>query len=59
MVLWKRFIDDILAVWTASKEEIEVEMQKLNTLHQTIKFTWTISEKEATFLDLELFKGRR
>ncbi len=39
--------------------QFEILMDTLNTAHPTIKFTWTLSEKEVTFLDLEVYKGER
>ena len=56
---WKRFIDDIFIIWTGTPEEFEQFMIYLNQIHQTIKFTHEISEKELTFLDITLYKGDR
>ena len=30
ILIWKRFIDDIFVVWTGSKPDFEVYMNKLN-----------------------------
>ena len=56
-LIWKRFIDDIFVVWTGSKPDFEVYMNKLNQAHTTIKFIHEISETEPTFLDITLCKG--
>lgn len=58
-VLWKRYIDDILVIWNATKEELEKFLLDLNNLHPTIKFTSDISSEQITFLDLEIYKGER
>ena len=41
--LWKRYIDDILCVWTDSREFLEAFLHRLNSCHPTIHFTWTVS----------------
>lgn len=58
-LMWRRFIDDILCIWPGSSESLERMLTRLNNAHQTIKFTWDISQEGATFLDLELSKGER
>ena len=35
---WRRFIDDILIVWTGTTEEFEDFFNFLNSFHATIKF---------------------
>ena len=57
--IWKRFIDDIFLIWTGTKEELEIYMKTINTIHNTIKFTYEASDKELTFLDITLYKGDR
>ena len=57
--IWKRFIDDIFLIWTGTKEELELYMKTINTIHNTIKFTYEASDKELTFLDITLYKGDR
>ena len=59
IVLWKRFIDDIFVIWTGSKSEFITYMKKINQIHNTIKFTYELSETELTFLDITLYKGDR
>ncbi len=59
ILIWKRFIDDIFIVWTGTKEEFLTFMNRINTVHSTIKFTYEISETEITFLDITLYKGTR
>ena len=52
----KRFIDDIFIIWTASEEEFKVFMEKINGLHETIKFTSSYEPKDrsTTFLDTKV-----
>ena len=37
--VWKRYLDDILALWTGSKEELIEFLRFINNFHNTIKFT--------------------
>ena len=57
--LWKQFIDDIFVIWTGSKPEFITFMTEINQIHNTIKFTYEVSETELTFLDITLYKGER
>ena len=41
--LWKRFLDDIFAIWCGSVEDLEKFLNLLNTLHPTIKFTFSFT----------------
>ena len=59
ILIWKRFIDDIFIIWTGSKTEFTTYMNKLNKVHNTIKFTHEISDKELIFLDVILYKDNR
>ncbi len=58
-LIWKRYIDDIFMIWTHSPEELQRFLQQLNDFHHSIKFTYDISETEATFLDVTVYKGKR
>ena len=53
---WKRFIDDIIMIWTVGLEKLNEFIQHLNSCHQTIKFTATISDNQVPFLDTILTK---
>ena len=59
ILIWKRFIDDIFVIWTGSKADFKMYMGNLNKVHETIKFTYELSEIELTFLDITLYKGNR
>ena len=36
-----RFLDDIISFWLGSHEQLELYLDKLNTIHPTIKFTYS------------------
>jgi hypothetical protein len=50
---YKRFKDDILIIWTVTKEEFTEFMKEINLLHTTIKFTseCDFDKRSTTFLD--------
>lgn len=50
---WRRFIDDILMIWTGTEEKLKEFIAFINTLHPTIKFTasYNFGEAKANFLD--------
>lgn len=48
---WGRFIDDICALWTHGRTELDRFVAHLNTCHPTIKFTVAISDVANHFLD--------
>lgn len=51
---WKRFIDDILMLWTGSLEELDVFINHMNSFHPTIKFTANSSVDTVPFLDINI-----
>ena len=50
-ILWKRYIDDIIALFTCTYDEIKDFENWINNLHPTIKFTLNIDPKGVSFLD--------
>ena len=58
-LVWKRYIDEILCIWTGSRSELDNFPDRLNRAHHSIKFTWSISNERIQFLDLNIFKGDR
>ncbi len=56
---WFRYIDDIFLTWTQDRTTLDSFMNRLNNHHCDIKFTWTTSDTETTFLDVDLYKGKR
>jgi len=53
---WRRFIDDILLIWTGSKEELKEFLAFINSIHPTIKFTadYDFQTKTVAFLDTRI-----
>ena len=54
---WKRFIDDIILIWTGSEQQFEEFFEFLNSFHPTIKFDEPQHEKDGNyceFLDLKI-----
>ena len=56
---WKIYIDDIVLIWTDTKESLEQFINSINDLHQRIHFTSEFSTDKITFLHLCLYKGER
>ena len=48
---WKRYLDDIFAIFTCTDEELQIFTSWLNNLHPTIKFTAEFNETGVPFLD--------
>jgi hypothetical protein len=53
-LFWGRFIDDIIALFTHTRDEVQAFVQDLNSCHPTIKFTAEISDTTVTFLDTKI-----
>ena len=51
-----RFLDDIFMIWDHSLAELEDFVTRLNSFHQTIKFTHTVSATFVSFLDVNVTK---
>jgi hypothetical protein len=54
--VWWRFIDDIFAIWTHSRQELDEFLLHINSAHPSIKFTYEISDSEVHFLDVTVSK---
>lgn len=52
--LYKRFIDDIFAIFTGTREDAERLMHELSSLHPMIKLTYVISSASVDFLDITI-----
>ncbi len=50
---YKRYIDDILVIWTGTLEQLNSLMTKINLLHPSIKFTceFDSANRSTTYLD--------
>ena len=53
--LWKRFIDDIIMLWTHGRSSHDKLLEFINNIHPTIKFEATISDTSVNFLDTVLY----
>ncbi len=53
---WKRYIDDILLIWTGTEEELKKFLAFIDTLHPTIKFTsdYDFQTKSVSYLDTRI-----
>ena len=49
---YRRYIDDIFLLWTESMEQLNTFKIYLNQIHPTIKFTFEVSIKQITYLDV-------
>ena len=58
LLLYKRFIDDIFAIWHGPKQSLLEFLDALNNKHDRIKLTYVISEISISFLDLFLYKDQ-
>ena len=54
---YKRFIDDIFLLWNGTLEQLNEFLNKLNTLHPTIKFDAKYSYTTIDFLDTNIYKA--
>ena len=50
-LIWKRFIDDIFMIWIHGEDSLNKFIEYLNSLHETIKFTYEMSYSQIGFLD--------
>ena len=61
ILLWKRFIDDILFFWRGSEEDLLAFISHLNASHPTIKFeakagdSYNFTTRSINFLDLTIW----
>ena len=51
-----RFLDDIFITIKGTENELNNFLTSLNTLHDSIKFTWEYSKKSINFLDIQVTK---
>ena len=56
LMLYKRFMDDIFAIWCGSKGTLFEFLNALNSKTDRIKVTYCISESSISFLDLFLYR---
>ena len=56
IIFWRRFIDDIFFIFIGTEEELLALFEKINSLHNKIKFTFNFSQSHIEFLDLRIIK---
>ena len=56
-LLWLRFLDDVLMLWSGDNDQLQTFLSHLNSQMSQIKFTMSSSRESTTFLDLEIYKG--
>ena len=56
---YKRYIDDALVVFFGPLRELERFLNALQQLHQNLRWTFTVSRKAVTFLDLNIWIDQR
>ncbi|XP_063077568.1 uncharacterized protein LOC134467623 [Engraulis encrasicolus] len=54
LLIFKRFIDDILLVFTGSEHDLSLFNKYINDTHPNLKFTMEYSSTKIHFLDLEI-----
>ena len=52
--LWRRYIDDILLLWTHGEHQLKDFLEWLNSQHPTIKFTSNYGQSDIPFLDVSI-----
>ena len=58
VIMWKRYVDDILIIWTGTLQELKNFHDSINTIDHKIKFTIETEENnKINFLDLTLNKS--
>ena len=57
--LWKRFVDDIFAIWSYGKEHLDTFLNYLKNIHPSIKFTIQHEDDKhsLSFLDIALTRN--
>jgi hypothetical protein len=53
------YMDDTILFWEGSMMQLEHFIARINTLHDTLTFTYVASHTEIQFLDLVIYKGNR
>ncbi len=59
VLLYKRYIDDIIMVFNGTEEQVEKLKSKFSKMHKNITLTWNTNKKEVVFLDLVIYKDAK
>ena len=57
-ILYLQYVDDIFIIWTGTKQELLIFLEKLNSKHKTIKFEHNNSNNNISFLDTLIYKDK-
>ncbi|MGL5102271.1 MAG: GIY-YIG nuclease family protein [Plesiomonas sp.] len=52
-----RYLDDIWGLWGHTEADFQEFVDRLNSHHESIKLTFTLSEHKIDYLDVTVFKG--
>ena len=52
--LYKHYIDDYVGATSSSREELNLFINSVNSVHLALKYTWEIFENSLAFLDIKL-----
>ena len=53
-LVWWRYIDDIFLTWEHGEDSLKIFLDKLNSVHPTLKFTSEHSTEKINFLDVNV-----
>ena len=53
-LVWFRYIDGIVFIWTHGKEHLETFLQELSNFIRDLNFTYESDDKEISFLNLQV-----
>ena len=57
-LLYLRYIDDVLVIWKATRQELDDFIEEINSVHNTIKFDVSYSKSHVNFLDTTITISR-
>ena len=57
-ILHLQYTDDIFMIWTGTKQELLIFLEKLNSKHKTITFEHNISNSNISLLDTLIYKDK-
>lgn len=56
-LLLKRYIDDIIMIWTDTENKLRDFLTDLNQFNPALQYTFQVSSSSVDFLDLTIYKG--
>ena len=52
--IWKRYVDDILLIWSGTDRQLDKLLIDINKVNEDIKFTIEKGNKQINYLDLDI-----